>query len=537
LKINQPNELKKFSLFYIALLFCSCVSVNEFNARIEKEIPVNKLKEDVDYAQAKLKRFQPKIDLYLSEDELNFKFDSLKQTLNVPLKANEFYLKLFPIFESLKHGHTGVYPIYKRYNSATRKKYKNSKSAFNDYSFFWKNDTILLVKDFSKNQPVPSGARLTEIDGLSTQELYNKYNETAYGDGYNTTYRTNVFNRTFLQFISLEQGLKDSVELTFVNDNQIIKKKTYRIFPDNQKKKETQPANVQTKTVKVAQRQIKLKQRRYGYNKSSKTYSKDLFFPTNDSTIAVLKITDFRKGKIKKLYREVFTEIHNHKVKNLILDLRNNGGGYIKDAHCLYSYLVDDSKSFLGKKIVANKWSFGKSMYHLMPMPTYPFLWIGMGTSYVATSKISDKEYELKLSFSSAKSEKELVYQGNLYVLINGGSYSASSLIASNLQLKNRAFFVGEETGGDFNGTAAGLMPKFTLPNSKLSMSVGTVFISPIEQRAEIGHGVFPDKEIVPTLKSKMNRQDAELSWVITDIKNRNIEYKKVINKENHLPK
>jgi C-terminal processing protease CtpA/Prc len=38
--------------------------------------------------------------------------------------------------------------------------------------------------------------------------------------------------------------------------------------------------------------------------------------------------------------------------------------------------------------------------------------------------------------------------------MINGGSFSASSLISSNLKLQ-RVTFVGEETGGAFNGTVA----------------------------------------------------------------------------------
>ena len=127
------------------------------------------------------------------------------------------------------------------------------------------------------------------------------------------------------------------------------------------------------------------------------------------------------------------------------------------------------------------------------------------------------------------KIEEDLVYNGNLYVIINGGSYSASSLISTNLQANKRAFFVGEETGGDYNGTVAGLMPKFKLPNSKLTMSVGTVYLSPLEIRQEIGRGIFPNKEIKQTLKSKIKNQDVELIWILNDIKQNNSAYKMVL--------
>ncbi|HJD86661.1 MAG TPA: hypothetical protein K8W08_04255, partial [Empedobacter falsenii] len=94
---------------------------------------------------------------------------------------------------------------------------------------------------------------------------------------------------------------------------------------------------------------------------------------------------------------------------------------------------------------------------------------------------------------------------------------------------------VGEETGGDFNGTVAGLMPKFTLPHSKLQMSVGTVYLSPIEKREEMGHGVYPNQEIKPTLEHKIKRIDPELNWILNDIKKENAVYNKVLQIENHL--
>jgi len=513
--------IKTFSFFLILILLFGCTSVREYNKHIDEDIAVKDLKKDVDFVYKKLKRYHAKLDLYQSKKSIDYKFDSLKNTINKPLTPNELYLKLFPIFRSLKHGHTDVYPLYKKLTKKELKKYKESKSVFHNYSFFFENDSIFLVKDFSKTNPINSGAVLLYIDNVSVEDLIKKYKPSVYGDGNNKTFSNNLFGRTFLNYITLEQGIKDSVELTFLMGDKILSKKTFREFPKVKTKEEKsiKPVDTISKTVK---RQIKLKQKKYGYSKLTKRYSKNLTFPTNDSTIAVLKITDFRKGKIRRLYKEVFTDIKNHNVQNLILDIRNNGGGFVKDAHYLYAYLVDDSDKFLGKKIVANKTSFGKSMYNLFPIASYPFLWIGSGYSYFSTFKNDENEYELHMPFSFTKIEKDLVYNGNLYVIINGGSYSASALIAANLNENKRGFFVGEETGGDYNGTVAGLMPKFTLPHSKLKISVGTVYLSPIKQRIELGHGVYPNKEIKPTLDSRRKNRDVELEWILQDIKNGN---------------
>ncbi len=529
-------KLKSIFSLIIVLFINSCVSVKQYNNHIDEAISTTDLKKDVDYVQKKLKRYHPKLDLYNTKEEIDFKFDSFKKTIDKPLRPNEFYVKFFPIFSNLGHGHTDLYPLFKRLEKVKNKKYKNSKSAFMDFSFLWRNDSVFLVKDYSKTNPIVAGAELIAIDGYSMKDLYNKYNKSIYGDGFNTTFRYNIFNRTFLNYITLEQGLKDSVEFTFLVKNEVVKKKSFRTFSKPKVQESVKKDTILTKVVKQQQRELRLKQKRYGYNKATKSYSKNLYFPTNDSTIAVLKITDFKRGKTKELYKSVFSDIEKYKVKNLILDIRDNGGGYIEDAHYLYAYLVEDSKPFLGSKIVASKASFGKTIYRIFPIPSYPLLWLGSGYTYFATTKNSNQEYELHVPFSFTNIKKELIYKNNLYVMINGGSYSASSLVSSNLQIKNRAYFVGEETGGDFNGTVAGLMPKFTLPHSKLTMSVGTVYLSPIEKREEIGHGNYPNKEVKPSLQSKIKGQDLELRWILNDIKNGNLEYNKLLKIENHLP-
>lgn len=64
-------------------------------------------------------------------------------------------------------------------------------------------------------------------------------------------------------------------------------------------------------------------------------------------------------------------------------------------------------------------------------------------------------------------------FNGEVYVLINGGSFSATTLLAANLKSSGRAVFVGEETGGAYNGCVAGSLPVYTTPNSKLPFRMG----------------------------------------------------------------
>ncbi len=70
-------------------------------------------------------------------------------------------------------------------------------------------------------------------------------------------------------------------------------------------------------------------------------------------------------------------------------------------------------------------------------------------------------------------------FDGDLYVIINGCSFSAASILASNLKGLNRAVLVGEETGGTALGTVAGKMAAFRLPASKLYFTFGLTHMQP----------------------------------------------------------
>jgi len=103
--------------------------------------------------------------------------------------------------------------------------------------------------------------------------------------------------------------------------------------------------------------------------------------------------------------------------------------------------------------------------------------------------------------------------------LINGGSFSASCILSSNLKGSKRAYFVGEETGGTYNGSVAGVMPAIELPTSGIKIRVGLVYIAPHYKTEKDGRGIFPDKEIIPTIADRIAERDPEMEWILNDIK------------------
>jgi C-terminal processing protease CtpA/Prc len=138
----------------------------------------------------------------------------------------------------------------------------------------------------------------------------------------------------------------------------------------------------------------------------------------------------------------------------------------------------------------------------------------------LAVKKDEKGQLYLKSKEQKLTAPKPNRFDGKLYVLTNGGSFSASCILSSNLKNSSRAVFVGEETGGTYNGTVAGTMPLLELPNSKLLFRIGLQDIRPVKETTEFGRGILPDVTIVPTSEQIIDDKDPELDWIIEDVKN-----------------
>ncbi len=518
--------MKKALSLIIAIIFASCSSVKNHNSHLNDLIPVEDLKSDVDYSYQKMKDLHPKLYWYISEKNLNFKFDSLKSTITKPFTSFEFYKKLAPIIGSVGQGHMILLPKVKRYtkkeNQIIKKKGVGPLSQF-DFELF--ENRMYVVKNKSYDKSIKVGSEVLEVNGRKTQEYLTDYNKLFTSDGFNTTFKKNRLPRWFGRFFSQENGLKETVDYTFSFKDSIKKVTISRKVVDTAgtNKKKTKLLNdLQIAEAKIKAKALKIKKAVEGYDKETKEYRRNLKFIEKDSAIAVIKIRGFSLGDYETFYEESFKKIQDYNSKTLIIDLRFNGGGRLAEINNLYSYLSEKEYVFLKESPVVSKTSLFSAEYF-----KGPFYWLPLkvaaspivyGFAYLKVRKNDDGNYYASM-MTKPKKIKETAFKGKIYVLINGGSFSASSIISSNLQGYKRATFVGEETGGAFNGTVAGQMPSQKLPNSGLNLKLGIIGCIPFHQTEKEGRGIFPDKEILPTLQDRIDGIDPEMNWILEDLK------------------
>ncbi|MCW2119759.1 S41 family peptidase [Flavobacterium sp. 7A] len=520
---------KLILLFFSILFFTQCTSVKKKNELLQEFIPIDKLHSDVDFTYRKLQQLHPNLYEYIDKVVLDHKFDSLKNTINTPLKPLDFYKKLSPIVAAVKQGHSVVYgPTTLFTKRETKAILKRGIGPLSQFEFSYLNDKLYVIKNKSTTRSIQPGTEVIGINHIKPIDLITEYNNFYTSDGYNTTLKKLQSSKRFNTFFTIENGIHDSLEYQFQYKDSLKKITISRLKTVTPEKKfaSITPSKKQPKITAVerkALKALKKKKKTNGYNKESEDYNRNLDFIGKDSTIALLKIRTFTNGNYKRFYKQSFEALKKYQTKTLIIDLRDNGGGRLSEVAYLYSYLSDSSFVFLQKSEVVSRGSLFKGAYWhggSLPIKVLKVLLTPIVYSYILATVHKNKNGKNYYATETSKHKaSKNVFKGKIYVITNGGSFSAASILSSNLKGSKRATFVGTETGGSYNGTVAGFMPIYQLPNSHLKIRIGIMDMKPYFSTPIKGHGIYPDKEINLKLNEILTEKDPELDWILQDIK------------------
>ncbi|WP_222164699.1 S41 family peptidase [Edaphocola aurantiacus] len=539
---------KIFTLLSFTLLFGACKSVERNNRLRNTAISVHKLQKDINFVEKKLIKKHPNYDWYTSKEAMAYKFDSLRKVVNHRMTPNEFFLAISPVVASVHQGHMTMLPLAKKYTRKEAKAMNEAgKGPVSQFDYFWEQGKLYVLNNHSIHKEIKRGAEVLAIKGVWTKALYEKYRNTFTSDGYNQTFIRKIFARRFPVYLIEEIGVNDSLPFVMRQGDSTFTTMVHRLkdttaeeeIPKKEKQKiakttvspvvkdsvaqQDSVAKATALAKKETEKQEERNQNVYGYDKETKKYTRSLSFAGKDSAVAIVTIRQFMGGQFRKAYAEIFDSIRKQDCSTLILDIRDNPGGSAKEIVKLYEYLADTNFTFYRPTQVVSKTSMLRAgLFQRVPKFAYPFMALFYpfyaGDRFFGTRKDDGKYYYHNLYGTDENKPRANAFKGKIYVLINGGCFSAACLLSSELKALPNVTFVGEETGGDFNGTVAGVMPLFRLPHSRLPWRMGLMHIRPENETEVKGRGIFPDKEIIPSYEDKKNDKDPEMDWVMKQI-------------------
>ncbi|WP_228430004.1 S41 family peptidase [Chryseobacterium binzhouense] len=501
-------------LFFIALavIFSSCTSVKNYNEQRLEMISPENLRKDVDFAYSKLQQLHPKLYWYISKKELDYKFDSIKNTINKPLNSVQFYFKLQPVIAQIKEGHLSLRMPAKRFSKKEIKTLKNKKGLFGRFEYRLEGEHLYFTENKDSVENIKPGTELLSINDEPVSKYIIKYSKLINSDGENTTFQPYYLNDVFFNFYVAEKGILDSAKIETLYEN-----KRKQIILKRQSKNEKELEKEKTDRKRTPEKKIN------DYVAFSNSYNRSFKFLDRDSTVAYMKIKSFSGTFSQKFYKETFSKIKNAQSSYLIIDIRNNYGGSLSEINNLYSYLAKEPFVLIKPSELTSRMSPFRTNYFRKANPlqyTFKSLAYPGYFFYQAFNVYKGKDgivYYKRKENKSTK-PKEDAFSGKVYVLINGSSFSASSVISSKLKYNKRAVLVGEETGGANDGTVAGFYSYQKLPHSKIEFPIGLLLVQPNIEFEGKQRGVVPDVEVIESLQDVIDKKDVQLEWILNNI-------------------
>ena len=224
--------------------------------------------------------------------------------------------------------------------------------------------------------------------------------------------------------------------------------------------------------------------------------------------MALITLNSFARGHLKNFFRRSFSNIRKKKVNNLVIDIRANGGGDISNYVALTRF-VRKSNFRVADTAFAISRTFS---------PYTRFIHAGFFNNiglFFLTRKKADGYFHFNYwEKHTAKPKRNNHFNGNVYVITNGLTFSASSLFCNAVKGQQNITLVGEPTGGGWYGNSGIMIPDIILPNTRLRVRLPMFRLVQYNHIAEKGTGVKPDIYVGPSLEGVRKNIDLKMEVV-----------------------
>jgi len=408
--------------------------------KFSKVYKIDEYREDLDELAKKMTATHPNVFKFISKKNFWNLIEEKKKLITATTTFAEFMWHCDEIIASINCSHTSVSGFYQELEMLPV-----------TLSFPLQtrliNDQLFVINPMNNESKVKIKDEITSINGVPTINVLKEVYKHLPSQGYIETTKKHLFNIWSTCFIPYAMDFPDSYTITLNGSSEPIalnKAQEKRILPKD--------PSIQNCEKKLC-----------------------LDFLHNDQT-ALLTIGSFNYYKVRDSYTyfkdfidSSFVEINSKKSKNLIIDVRNNGGGSQSASIHLLRYLVDK-----------------------------PFTYYSNADFEGKKRRIEGEE-----SVNPYKSR----YDGRLYFLIDGVGNSTTGHFMSIVKVLKLGTIIGEELGSNQFCSAGG--KTFRLSHTKLIYTVADNTHESMATSLPDETGILPDIYVTQSLDDYLNRIDA----------------------------
>lgn len=455
--------------------------------RPDRTYSPDSLKGDLAVLKGALEAHHPGLYWYQSPDEWKTQLTLAESTLDQPLTEPEFRKVLRPLVSSIRCGHTSIRVSnrWQRYTDTIP-----LKKLFPISVRCWTDTMVVLGNLDPKDSVLVRGSQILSINGRNPKQIYTALFPYIFGDGYNETHKYQSlsgwgsFGNYYRQYLDTTSILHIEM-VDSVGERHFLTRSLFTPIRDTTPKPKATPLSKREKRIR------KLEGMR------------SLQIDTKEKQ-ALLRINSFGQGgRLRQFFKKGFRLLEKNQVSDLIIDVRNNGGGRVGHSTALTRYLSDhrfriaDSlyavrKNSAYSKYIQHHWGFRVSL---------PILTRKRNGLY-------HFGYFERHAFNPKRKDH---FSGKVYLLTGGNSFSATTLFVNAVKGQRNTTVIGEETGGGAYGNSAWMIPDLVLPNTGVRMRLPLFRMVMNASLPNNGRGIRPDVPVGSTLESVRRNYDAKM--------------------------
>jgi hypothetical protein len=392
--------------------------------------------------------------IYFYQDSISFNRElaDLEKKLSEPMNMLDTYKAYAKCVAAIGCGHTVINAkhIYADY-------YLKNKSSL-PFEVTFINNKLRMKQDYLSDQFIFNKyTQILSINGVSVDSLASYMYNFISADGNNTTHKQQRLNDAFMFYYYCFVAQPQTFRLELLSDyNETIVMYFPASIPPNPRiPKESDYHTELIREIDTINNRARL----------------TLPNPLPRNNMYKLQLDTF------------FMYLQDYHIENLIIDLRGNTGGLSQ--YYLTGYLYDNKITYEERILESSK---TLNRHFIKPFDSQR-----LSVLFTRFITLNGKRRNVKETVPH-----KIRYEGELYVLTDGWTFSAASNLASILKHTSNAIVVGEETGGNYKRCSTGNL-YLRLPKSKLKIKINPIqYVNNVPETKNKG-GVIPNYLIHPS--------------------------------------